>query len=91
MSYYCYYVIVLYISEAMTWLHPVASKLINILFLPILIPHQYICDKVFKNGPSKICGRQLLKNLKASRPLQTFKGCLPRILLGPFLNTLSNI
>ena len=23
-----------------------------------------ICDKVFKNGPSKICGRQPLKNLK---------------------------
>ena len=22
------------------------------------------CDKVFKNGPSKICGRQPLKNLK---------------------------
>ena len=24
----------------------------------------YIWDKVFKNGPSKICGRQPLKNLK---------------------------
>ena len=24
----------------------------------------HICVKVFKNGPSKICGRQLLKNLK---------------------------
>ena len=23
-----------------------------------------ICDKVFKNRPSKICGRQLLKKLK---------------------------
>ena len=23
-----------------------------------------ICDKVFKKGPSKICGRQPLKNLK---------------------------
>ena len=23
-----------------------------------------ICDKVFNNGPSKTCGRQLLKNLK---------------------------
>ena len=22
------------------------------------------CDKVFKNGPSKICGRQPLKNFK---------------------------
>ena len=23
-----------------------------------------LCDKIFKNGPSKICGRQPLKNLK---------------------------
>ena len=26
----------------------------------------YKWDKVFKNGPSKICGRQLLKCLKGS-------------------------
>ena len=25
---------------------------------------QDIWDKVFENGPSKICGRQFLKNLK---------------------------
>ena len=36
--------------------------------------------KVFKNGPSKICGRQCLKNMK-------WYG-LPQILLRPFLNTL---
>ena len=41
--------------------------------------------KVFKNGPSKICGRQLLKNLKF------FKGYLPQILLGPFVNTLTQM
>ena len=31
-----------------------------------LYPFQgvYNCDKVFQNGPSKICGRQPLKNLK---------------------------
>ena len=34
-----------------------------------------IWDKVFKNKPSK----------------KFFKGCLPQILLGPFLNTLSHI
>ena len=39
--------------------------------------------KVFKNGPSKICERQPLKNLKC------FKGCLPQILLGLILNTLN--
>ena len=26
--------------------------------------HTVIWDKVFKSGPSKICGRQTLKNLK---------------------------
>ena len=46
----------------------------------------YIWVKVFKNGPSKTCGRQSLKNV-----LQIFKGCLPQILLGPFLNTFSHI
>ena len=40
-------------------------------------------NKVFKNGPSKICGGQSLK-------AYIFKGCLPQILLGPFLNTLPN-
>ena len=29
-----------------------------------------IWDKVFKNGPSKICGRQHLKNLKGYGPLK---------------------
>ena len=54
-----------------------------------------IWDKVFKNGPSKICGRQPLKNLKGHGlykqiTLRMFKGCLPQILLGPFLNALSH-
>ena len=44
----------------------------------------YIWDKIFKNGPSKICGRQPLKSLKGY-------GVLPQILLGPFLNTLSHL
>ena len=53
----------------------------------------------FKNGPSKIWGRQLLKNLKGyvwsalSRPyfFKFFKVCIPQILLCPFLNTLSHL
>ena len=44
---------------------------------------------------SKLCGRQPLKKLKVclSRPypLKFFKGYLPKMLLGPFLNTLSQI
>ena len=40
-------------------------------------------DKVFKNEPSENCGRQPLKNLKGYG--------LPQFLLGPFLNTLSQI
>ena len=55
---------------------------------------KYMWDKVFKNGPSKICGRQPLKNLKEyGRPysFKFFKGSLPQILLGPFLNTLTHV
>ena len=44
--------------------------------------------KVFKNGPSKICEKQPLKNLKRFKFL---KGCLPQIFLGPLLNTLIHI
>ena len=52
-----------------------------------------ICVKVFKNGPNKICGKQSLKKLRLYGPyrpyhLKFFKGCLPQILPGPFLNTL---
>ena len=56
-----------------------------------------IRDKVFKNGPRKICGWQPLKIFKEygllSRPysFKAFKGCLPQILLGPFLNTFSHM
>ena len=44
-----------------------------------------------------IFGRQPLKSLKGfglfkqNIPLQFFKGCLPQTLLGPLLNTLSQI
>ena len=30
----------------------------------LIYPERHICVKVFKNGPSKICGRQPLNNLK---------------------------
>ena len=49
------------------------------------------CVKVFKNGPSKICGRQPLKNLKWYGVPKLFKGCPPQYLLGSFLNTLTHI
>ena len=54
----------------------------------------YTCVKVFKNGPSKICGRQPSKYLKwygLPNHFKFFKGSLPQILLGPFLNTLTHI
>ena len=52
-----------------------------------------IWNKVFRNGRSKICGRQPLKNLKWYGPylFKFFKGCLTQVLLGPFWNTLSHI
>ena len=43
---------------------------------------KYIWVKVFKNGSSKICGRQ---------PSKKLKGCLPQSLLGPLLNTLTHL
>ena len=46
-------------------------------------------DKVFKNGPSKICGRQRLKNLKGHG--QLLSHLLKAFLLGTFLNSLSQI
>ena len=60
--------------------------------------YRLIWNKVFKNGPSRICGRQQRQNLKGYGLLRTgytpfrfFKGCLRQILLEPFLNTLSHI
>ena len=53
-----------------------------------------IWDKVFKSGPSKICGKQPLKDLKLlkrTKSLQIFKVRLPQILLGPLLNILSHL
>ena len=48
--------------------------------------------KVIKNGPSKICGRQPLKNLEGyDLHVNFFKDCLPQMLLGPFLNTLTQM
>ena len=44
-----------------------------------------IWEKLFENGPSKICGRQ------PRNPFKFFKGCFPQILLGLFLNTLSHM
>ena len=55
-----------------------------------------IWNKVYKNGPSEICGRQSLKNLKPyglfkqTISLQIFKGWLSQILLELFLNALSH-
>ena len=58
--------------------------------LILILIEKYEWDKVFKNGSSKICERQPLKNWKADF-YQFFKGCLPQILLGPFLNTVSHM
>ena len=53
--------------------------------------------KVFKNRPSKICGRQPLKTLmwygllSQTISLQIFKNCLPQIFYGPFMNNLTQM
>ena len=59
--------------------------------------HSDICNIVFKTNPSKICGRQPLKNMKwymvclnRSNQFKFFKGCLSQILPCPSFNTLSH-
>ena len=76
---------ILYIIKLKTLLQfPFYKKLtISYLKKPYL-NWRCIWDKVFKNGPRNICGRQSLKHLKNM-------ACLPQILLGPFLNTLSHL
>ena len=57
------------------------------LFYVFIFNVTNIWIKVFKNGPSKICGRQPLKNFKWYGLLS----CIPQILLGPFLNTFNHM
>ena len=58
------------------------AELTHVSFIILQQLLQSIWDKVFKNGLSKICGRQ---------PFKFLEDCLPQILLGPFLNTFSHI
>ena len=48
-------------------------------------------NKVSKNGPSKICGRQPLKKMKGRGPIKQTISRLRQILLGLFLNTWTQI
>ena len=61
---------------------------------------RYKWDKIFKNGPSKTCGKYLTYPLSypihitymvCTYPFKSIKDCLPQILLCPFLNTLFQI
>ena len=65
----------------------------NIIIYDNITNMTLIWNKVFKNGTSKICGRQPLTiwSDMVCLSFQIFKGCLPQILLVPFLNTLWNI
>ena len=56
-----------------------------------------VFERVFKNGPSKICGIQLLKIwmdiICFNRPyyLKFLKCCISQILFGQFLNALTHV
>ena len=70
--------------------------LLQASIIMLVVFTRYIWVKVFKNGSGKICGRQPLKNLKwYGLPkqiifhLKFFKGCLPQILLDPFVQFFS--
>ena len=57
--------------------------LVEIVFMTtVRMTVSIIWDRVFKNGPSEVYGRQ---------PLKKIKGCLLQVSLGPFLNTFSHI
>ena len=65
----------------------------------VMMASNSVCDKEFKIGPDKFFGRQPLQilqksdvvYLKRTYHFKFFKGCLPKNVLGPFLNTLSHI
>ena len=51
------------------------ADLYKLVFKQMMTRHKWV--KVFKNGPSKTCGRQPLKNLSRPYPCRVFIGCLP--------------
>ena len=74
----------------------ILCRLIFVNLWDDVIIWEHIWVNVFKNGPSKICPRQPLKNSKSYGLLRQtislfFKGCVWQILLGSFLNTLTHI
>ena len=79
------------------WIWTMEVKNINYASCSRKQTQRNIWDKLFKNRASEICGRQRLKirsdMICLSRPyhFKIFKGCLPQILLGPFLNTCSHL
>ena len=50
-----------------------------------------IWDKVFKNGRQPLWKTAFKFCLSRPYPFKFFKGCLPQILLGPFLNTWTHL
>ena len=52
---------------------------------------QVIWGKVFKNGPKKNLWKIAFRCLNKPYPSKCFKGCLPQILLDPFVNTLPHL
>ena len=55
------------------------------------LPMIFKWDKVFRNGQSKICGRQPLKIWSRPYVFTIFKGCYQQISLGLFSNALSQM
>ena len=92
-SIYFIYIILYYFSFFLNFIY---IKFLVRTWLFVLLKTD-IWDKVFKNGPSKICGWQPFKILKGYGLFKQtishkfFKVCLPQVLLGPFLNTLFHL
>ena len=87
-----YSYIIFYINSLLTYFF--FNTFVNLGKNPICSPGIFfmwyiIWNKVFKNTPSKIYGR----NLYWGRPyhFKFFKGCLPKTSLGPFMNILHHM
>ena len=69
------------------------SNDVDFVFFWQRVIQNYVWHNALKNGSGKTCRGQPLTHLKWCGQLQQkiFKGCLPQILLGSFLNALSYI
>ena len=80
------------------WKSNLTKRLEKFIYPDYAVEESYLSNiggfrgKIFKNGPSQICGRQPLKKFEVIWYHFNFlKDCLPKISLDPCLDTLSHL